>query len=186
MAFKTYEQQRAEDVEQLGALIATIPDFPSKGVQFKDIFPIFREPAALKQLVEHFHRYCEHEITERVDVVVGLDARGFLIGPALAILLGAAFVPVRKRGKLPGACINAEYVKEYGKDIFEMQADAIKPGQNIIVVDDLIATGGSAAAAGNLVKQLAGNIIRYLFIVELDFLEGRKKLDAPAYSLLRY
>ncbi|CAD6586237.1 MAG: adenine phosphoribosyltransferase [Cyphobasidiales sp. Tagirdzhanova-0007] len=108
--------------------------------------------------------------SRKVDVVVGLDARGFLLGPLVALRLGAAFVPVRKKGKLPGECI---------------QKDAIKPGQICIVIDDLIATGGSAFAAGELIKKLGGKTLEYLFLIELTFLEGTKKLDAPAYSIVK-
>jgi len=118
------------------------------------------------------------------DVVVGLEARGFLFGPSLALRLGAAFVPVRKKGKLPGKTTSAKYTKEYGEDWFEMQSDAVKPGQKVIVVDDIIATGGSASAAGSLVKQLGGELLGFIFILELDFLKGKEKLDAPAVTLL--
>jgi adenine phosphoribosyltransferase len=120
-----------------------------------------------------------------VDVVVGLEARGFLFGPSLALKLGASFVPVRKGGKLPGECVSVEYGKEYGADCFEMQRDAIKVGQRVVVVDDIIATGGSAKAAGELVKMLGGSLVEYVFILELDFLKGREKLGAPVYTLLK-
>lgn len=155
---------------------------------------------------------------KKVDVVVGLDARGFLIGPIIALRLGAAFVPVRKRGKLPGECVSATYEKEYGtvssyilgirhvltiitQDTFEMQSDAVKPGQSVIVVDDLIATGkstvlfscailttfpgGSAKAAGELVKKQGGVTIEYLFIIEVMFFNGYQHLDAPVYSIIQ-
>ena len=115
---------------------------------------------------------------------MGLEARGFLFGPSLALRLGAGFVPVRKRGKLPGAVEEAGFEKEYGQDFFQIQADAIKTGQQVLVVDDIIATGGSAAAAGSLVKKLGGILLGYVFILELDFLKGREKLDAPTFTLL--
>jgi len=123
--------------------------------------------------------------SNKIDVVVGLDARGFLLGPIVAMRLGAAFVPVRKKGKLPGKCITATYEKEYGEDSFEMQADAIQEGQNVVVIDDLIATGGSAKAAGELITQSGGKTLEYLFIIELTFLKGREKLIAPVYSLVK-
>lgn len=118
------------------------------------------------------------------DVIVGLDARGFLLGPVIAMRLGAAFVPVRKSGKLPGSVEVVKYEKEYGVDQFEMQAGAVAPGQKVVVIDDLIATGGSAAAAGELVKKAKGVTLEYLFIVGLPFLKGHEKLDAPVYSMI--
>ncbi|EEP77251.1 adenine phosphoribosyltransferase 1 [Uncinocarpus reesii 1704] len=118
------------------------------------------------------------------DVIVGLDARGFLFGPSLALRLGASFVPVRKQGKLPGPVETQAYEKEYGTDYFQIQADAIKPGQKVIVVDDIIATGGSASAAGSLVQKLGGDLLGFVFMLELDFLKGREKLPAPVYTLL--
>ncbi|KAI1531219.1 Apt Adenine guanine phosphoribosyltransferase [Pyrenophora tritici-repentis] len=148
--------------------------------------PIFANP----QLHEGLVRSLELAVSQQFgsagkpDVVVGLDARGFLFGPSLALRLGASFVPVRKRGKLPGPCETAEYLKEYGSDFFQMQADAVKAGQKVLIVDDIIATGGSAAAAGLLVKKLGGETMGYLFIDEEPFLKGRDKLDAPVYTLL--
>lgn len=117
-------------------------------------------------------------------MIVGLDARGFLFGPTLALRLGVGFVPVRKAGKLPGKVETAQYEKEYGTDTFAMQSDAITPGQKVLVVDDLIATGGSAAAAGTLVEKCGGKLMGYVFIIELSFLKGRDKLNAPVYTLL--
>lgn len=146
--------------------------------------PIFADPVAFETLISALENHIKstHDI---VDVIVGLDARGFLFGPTLALRLKAAFVPVRKQGKLPGDCVIEEYTKEYGKDVFCAQADAIKPGQKVLIVDDICATGNSAAAAGRIVKKLGGDVIEYLFMMELDFLKGRDLLGAPAFTLLR-
>ncbi|KAJ9152041.1 Adenine phosphoribosyltransferase [Pleurostoma richardsiae] len=165
------------------------PDFPIPGINFIDIMPWFLDPAIhatlLRSLELQIQQFGGVDKAIKPDVVVGLDARGFLFGPSLALRLGASFVPVRKRGKLPGPCVTAEYEKEYGADYFQMQEGSIKPGQKVLVVDDIIATGGSAAAAGELVKQLGGNLIGYLFIVEIPFLKGRDKLgDVPVVTLL--
>lgn len=170
-------------------------DFPIKGVSFIDIMPLFRDPAIHAKLLRALELqaldvFAPSAVSNNtsapwVDVVVGLDARGFLFGPSLALHLGAAFVPMRKKGKLPGACVMASYEKEYGADYFEMQEDAIQPGQKVIIVDDIIATGGSAAAAAELVHQLGGNLIGYLFILEISFLKGREKLSGvPIVTLL--
>ncbi|KAF9651107.1 adenine phosphoribosyltransferase [Thelephora ganbajun] len=178
------------DAEYLKSLLGVHPDFPKKGINFLDIFPILRDPVAFEVLITNLlYRLTSHTIPSlqggKIDVIVGLDARGFLLGPIIASRLKAAFVPVRKRGKLPGECVSAEYEKEYGKDVFEMQAGAIQPGQNVVVIDDLIATGGSAAAAGELVVKQGGKTIEYLFIIELTFLNARSKLDAPVYSIIQ-
>jgi adenine phosphoribosyltransferase len=125
---------------------------------------------------------CGHD--EKPDVIVGLDARGFLFAPSLALRLGAGFAPVRKKGKLPGPTEIAAFKKEYGADHFEIQSDAVKKGQKVLVVDDIIATGGSAAAAGQLVQKLGGELLGFIMILELDFLHGRDKLPAPCYTLL--
>ncbi|KAI9729322.1 MAG: adenine phosphoribosyltransferase [Cirrosporium novae-zelandiae] len=167
--------------------IRQFPDFPRAGILFEDIFPLFADPSVHEALISalELHILTQSGLADnKPDIIVGLDARGFLFGTTLALRLGAGFVPVRKRGKLPGECVEAAYEKEYGTDYFQMQKDSIKPGQKVIIVDDLIATGGSAAAAGSLVKQLGGNLLAYIFIIELDFLKGRDKLHAPAYTLL--
>lgn len=158
-------------------------DFPSKGILFEDIMPIFQDPASFQLLLDGFKLHMQ-ENNIKPDVIVGLDARGFLFGPALALQIGASFVPVRKQGKLPGECVQAEYVKEYGKDVFEIQADAIKPGQKVVIVDDIIATGGSAGAAGQLVEKSGAKVIEFFFLLELLFLKGREKLNAPVFTLL--
>ncbi|KAK9239087.1 phosphoribosyltransferase-like protein [Lipomyces kononenkoae] len=171
----------------LKATLRQFEDFPAKGILFEDILPIFKKPHVFQGLIDAIKHQVETNFStpeSKPDVVVGLDARGFLFGPTLALQLGAAFVPVRKKGKVPGPTVEAEFVKEYGKDVFVMQADAIEPGQKVIIVDDIIATGGSAKAAGQLVNMLGGKILEYVFILELDFLHGRDQLDAPVYTLL--
>ncbi|KAF7331979.1 Adenine phosphoribosyltransferase [Mycena kentingensis (nom. inval.)] len=178
------------DIEYLKSQLGVHPDFPKKGIVFLDIFPLLRNPVAFETLITNLvHHLTSHTIpaspSKKIDVVVGLDARGFLLGPIIALRLGAAFVPVRKKGKLPGHCVTATYEKEYGADSFEMQSDAIKPGQTVVVIDDLIATGGSAKAAGELIATQGGKTLEYLFIIELTFLKGGSKLDAPIYSIVQ-
>ncbi|KAL8708360.1 MAG: hypothetical protein Q9220_006740 [cf. Caloplaca sp. 1 TL-2023] len=162
------------------------PDFPTKGILFEDILPIFADPLLHQSLIRALELQVldVYGLKETPDVIVGLEARGFLFGPSLALKIGAGFVPVRKQRKLPGPTKTAAFKKEYGEDFFQIQCDAIKPGQRVLVVDDIIATGGSAAAAGSLVKQLGGILLGYVFILELDFLKGREQLDAPVYTLL--
>ncbi|KAF3762161.1 PRTase-like protein [Cryphonectria parasitica EP155] len=165
------------------------PDFPIPGINFLDIMPWFLDPNVHATLLRSLELQLQHFGTDgnsiKPDVVVGLDARGFLFGPSLALRLGASFVPVRKQGKLPGPCVTAQYTKEYGVDYFQMQEGSIAKGQKVLIVDDIIATGGSAAAGGDLVKQLGGTLIGYLFIVEIPFLKGRDKLDnVPVVTLL--
>ncbi|KAJ8058112.1 hypothetical protein OCU04_012970 [Sclerotinia nivalis] len=171
---------------KLRKALRNFPNFPIPGIDFVDILPLF----ASHDLHESLIRALELQVLlvnggKKPDVIVGLDARGFLFGPSLALRLGAGFAPVRKRGKLPGPTEEASFEKEYGQDYFQIQKDAIKPGQSVLVVDDIIATGGSAQAAGKLVQQLGGNCMGYLFILELDFLKGRDKLSAPVATLLR-
>ncbi|WVF70193.1 adenine phosphoribosyltransferase [Kwoniella sp. CBS 6097] len=172
------------DVAHLKSLMGVHPGFPKAGVTFIDIFPIFRDPVATETLITHLVHHIVTTHTVRPDVIVGLDARGFLLGPIIAMRLGAAFVPVRKGGKLPGNVEVVKYQKEYGTDEFEIQAGAIQDGQNCIVIDDLIATGGSAAAAGELIKKSGGKTLEYLFIVGLPFLKGHERLDAPSYWMV--
>ncbi|KAL7750751.1 High affinity Ca2+/Mn2+ P-type ATPase-like protein [Sorochytrium milnesiophthora] len=171
------------DLRMAASLIRAIPDFPQQGILFRDIFPVFQDPVALESLFTHLMAHL-FALGKKIDVVVGIDSRGFLFGPTLAQRLGAAFAPVRKRGKLPGQVTRATYNKEYGADEMEMQVDAIKPGQTVIVVDDLIATGGSAKAAGMLVSKLGGKIIEYIFLIELEDLNGKAVLDAPSYAAI--
>ncbi|CAG8493900.1 12713_t:CDS:2 [Ambispora gerdemannii] len=174
------------DIERIRGLIRANPDFPKPGINFQDIFPVFQDPTAVESLITHLVSHVTSTIKEKIDVVIGLDARGFLFGPIIALRLAAAFAPVRKKGKLPGEIVTVEYVKEYGVDVFEMEKDAVKPGQNVIVVDDLIATGGSAAAAGKLVNLSGGKVLKYLFVIEAVELNGAAVLNAPLYSVLKY
>ncbi|KAF2168440.1 hypothetical protein M409DRAFT_32761, partial [Zasmidium cellare ATCC 36951] len=165
------------------------PDFPEPGILFEDIMPLFASHDLFSSLITALELQVASVFgtttgeKSGIDVVVGLESRGFLFGPTLALRLGAGFVPVRKKGKLPGECVTETFKKEYGEDVFQMQSDAIKPGQKVVIVDDIIATGGTAAAAGNLVQKLGGKLLGYIFMMELDFLKGRDKLNAPVHTL---
>ncbi|KAF7512546.1 adenine phosphoribosyltransferase [Endocarpon pusillum] len=171
---------------RLQKALRQFPDFPSPGILFEDILPIFQDPALHETFIHalELHIIENYGQDDKPDVIAGLEARGFLFGPSLALRLGAGFVPIRKRGKLPGPTEIAAFEKEYGADHFEIQSDAIKKGQKVLVVDDIIATGGSAAAAGQLVQKLGGRLLGFVMILELDFLHGRDKLHAPCYTLL--
>jgi adenine phosphoribosyltransferase len=160
--------------------IRTVPHWPKKGIMFRDITTLLKDPVGLKICIDEFvQRYAKMEI----DVVVGIDSRGFIIGGALAYLLGKGFVPVRKKGKLPAATEREEYALEYGTDIVEIHKDAITKGQKVLIVDDLIATGGTAMAAAKLVKKLHGEVVELAFIVDLPDLGGKKKLEQAGYSV---
>ncbi|ORX41924.1 adenine phosphoribosyltransferase [Piromyces finnis] len=172
------------DIELVKSCLRVIPDFPIKGIMFQDIFPIFQNPEAVEAMVSHFVNHIKETNPNGVDAIVGLDARGFLFGPMIALRLGCKFVPIRKKGKLPGKTFVAQYKKEYGVDEFEIPADALSENQNVIIVDDLIATGGSAAAAGDLVMKCNANIKEYLFIIDLVDLKGSSSLNAPVYSMI--
>lgn len=164
--------------------IRNIPDFPKPGIQFKDITPLLGNPEAVFQT----SRLLMKPFTQsRVDFVVGLESRGFLFGPRLAMDLNAGFVPVRKPNRLPYETIKATYELEYGTDSVEMHADAIRRGARVVIHDDLIATGGTAAAATQLVQQLGGEIVGYSFIIELSFLKGSERLErtAPTHAIIR-
>jgi len=163
--------------------IRNVPDFPKPGIQFKDITTLWKDNKAFKESIDLlYQRYKDKEI----DKVVGAESRGFIVASPLAYLLNAGFVLVRKKGKLPYKKINVVYELEYGTDSLEMHEDAIKQGENVLVVDDLLATGGTMGAIIKLVKKLGGNIIEAAFIVELEPLNGRKKIDAPVFSLVKY
>jgi adenine phosphoribosyltransferase len=160
-------------VTRLEATIRDIPDFPKPGILFKDITPILKDPALMTALIA---RMGEPWRDAGIDVVVGMESRGFLFGTPLALGLGVAFVPARKPGKLPYKSIGFEYDLEYGTNRLEMHIDAIQPGQRVLVVDDLLATGGTAAATCKLVEKLGGEVVACCFVVELGFLGGRGKL----------
>jgi adenine phosphoribosyltransferase len=170
--------------ERLRALIRDIPDFPRPGIVFKDITPLMADREALALAVRGLAEYA-HPLS--VDCVIAAEARGFLLGPALALELGAGFVLARKPGKLPYETIRAEYVLEYGTNQLELQTDAITPGARVLVHDDLLATGGTAAALCELVDRLGGQVVGCGFLVELAFLKGRERL-APhdAHALIAY
>lgn len=175
---------RKEKTDYFRQAITQTPDFPKPGILFEDIFPIFTSPSHHEALIEAYELQIKELTGGTPDVLVGLDARGFLIGPTLALRAGCKFVPVRKAGKLPGKLETVTYEKEYGEDSFAIQTESIKPGDKVVVVDDLIATGGSATAAGELVKKCGGTLLGYIFIIELIGLKGRDKLDAPVYTLI--
>jgi len=166
------------------ALIRAIPDFPSPGILFRDITPLLADPRALTALTEQLAaRYREAGIRK----VVGIESRGFIFGAPLACALGAGFVPARKPGKLPHSIIEESYDLEYGSNTIAMHVDAIEPGEKVVIIDDLIATGGTFGAAAKLVERLGGQIVEVVAIIELTALGGRKALgDRPFYSVVRY
>ncbi len=168
----------------LKKIIRNIPDFPKPGIVFRDITTLLQDPAALREAVDSI---AGHFGGKKVDVVVGTEARGFIFGPTIAYKLGVGFVPVRKPGKLPYETIEATYELEYGTDSVELHKDAIKPGQRVLMVDDLLATGGTMAACCELVEKLGGRIIGCAFVIELSFLNGRAKLPKyDVFSLVDY
>lgn len=171
-------------VEQLKESIRDVPDFPKKGILFKDITTLCKDPVSFQRMVDLLaHRY----VGKKIDLVVGIEARGFIVGAALAYKLGAGIVLVRKPGKLPHKTHRASYTLEYGEDSLEIHQDAIEKGQNVVIADDLLATGGTARAVAELVEKLGGNIVECAFIVELSDLNGRAKLAPhPVFSLLKY
>jgi adenine phosphoribosyltransferase len=172
------------DVTTLRAKIRDIKDFPTEGVLFKDITTLLKDGPAFHYVIDHLAGQYR---TERVDVVVGIESRGFILGGALAHQLGAGFIPVRKLGKLPGKTIEVEYELEYGRDALAVHEDAIRAGQRVLAVDDLLATGGTMAATLRLIEQLGGVVVGVAFMIELAFLHGRDKLkNYPLHSLIVY
>ncbi|KAI1378710.1 adenine phosphoribosyltransferase [Hypoxylon crocopeplum] len=188
-ALLRHEQEKLETAKKLVIdALRFVPDFPIPGINFIDILPIFQNPIAFESLLEVLVLLIRERFGSQIpDVVVGLEARGFLFGPSLALRLNRPFVPVRKKGKMPGACRTVEYKKEYGKDEFQVQIDAIKPGQTCLIVDDIIATGGTAAAAGQLVELSDATIMGYLFMIEITCLKGKALLgDKPMITLVEH
>ncbi|HXJ16140.1 MAG TPA: adenine phosphoribosyltransferase [Candidatus Polarisedimenticolia bacterium] len=171
-------------MEDLKKLIREIPDHPKPGILFYDVTTLLKDKGGFHRLVD---KLCEHYSTRHVDVVAGIEARGFIFAPALAYRLGAGFVPVRKPSKLPWKTASVSYQLEYGTDTLEIHQDAVSAGQHVLVCDDLLATGGTAAAATSLVRKLGGDVVGAAFAVELNFLNGRSKLPGvDVFSLLKY
>jgi adenine phosphoribosyltransferase len=178
------EAQHPVDIESLKALVRTVPDFPKPGILFYDITTLLKDKTGFAQLIDAM---AAHYLSRKVDLVLGIEARGFIFGPALAYRLNAGFVPVRKPRKLPAPVARVTYDLEYGSDALEIHLDAIQPGQNVVLVDDLLATGGTMEATVKLVKQLGGQITGLGFAVELDFLKGRARFpEYDVFSLLHY
>jgi adenine phosphoribosyltransferase len=170
--------------EDLGSKIRDIPDFPKRGIVFKDIMPLLADPEALHNTVERLAEFAE---PRKPDLVLGAEARGFIFGAALAYRLGCGFIAARKPGKLPWRTVSAKYALEYGFDALELHADAIEPGSRVLIHDDLLATGGTARAKVELVEQLGGVVVGLAFVIELEFLHGREKLAGyDVFSLITY
>lgn len=168
----------------LAAKIRDIPDFPVEGIIFKDITTLLQDPPTYCEAIDQLHARVR---SLPADVVVGMESRGFIFAAPLAYLLGVGFVPVRKLGKLPGETVSIEYELEYGSNVLEMHRDAITPGQRVLVVDDLLATGGTVAATVNLIQQLGGMVVGAAFLIELTALGGRAKLEGyPIISLISF
>lgn len=171
-------------MEDLKRLIREVPDYPKPGILFYDLTTLLKDKKGFHDLID---RLCEHYKGHTIDVVAGIEARGFIFAPALAYRLGAGFVPVRKPNKLPAKAVAVSYALEYGQDSIEIHEDAITPGDTVIICDDLLATGGTAAATTKLVQQLGGKVEGLAFAVELTFLNGRAKLAGlDVFSLIQY
>jgi adenine phosphoribosyltransferase len=169
--------------ERFKNYVRDVPDFPKKDVLFRDITPLLSTPGVFQDAVKQI---AQRYVNEHVDLIVGVEARGFIIGGSLANEMGRGFVPVRKLGKLPGRCYSQEYDLEYGSTALEIQEGSIHHGQSVLVVDDVLATGGTAHATELLVQKLGGIIRANVFLIELLALKGRGNLSAPAYSLMQY
>jgi adenine phosphoribosyltransferase len=181
---KPTETARSFNAEALKALVRTVPDFPKPGILFYDITTVLKDKLGFAQLIDAL---AAHYIGHKIDLVLGIEARGFIFGPALAYRLNAGFVPVRKPRKLPAEVVRVTYELEYGSDTLEMHADAIQPGQRVVLVDDLLATGGTMEATIKMVKQLGGEIAGLAFAIELDFLKGRERFpEYDIFTLLHY
>lgn len=177
-------EKMSVNCEPLKKLIREVPDFPKKGILFYDITTLLKDKLGFATLIDAL---AEYYLPKEVDSILGMEARGFIFGPALAYRLNAGFIPVRKPGKLPAATARVEYDLEYGSNVLEIHKDAIQPGQRVIIVDDLLATGGTAEATVRLAKMLGAEIAGLGFVVELDFLKGREKLKGyDVFSLLHY
>lgn len=176
----------ADALAQLHAKIRTIPDFPTDGILFRDITPVLADPVTFASAVElHLHKI--RDLVGDIDAIVGMEARGFWFGPILAHRLGVGFVPARKPGKLPAATIAEDYALEYSSNTLQLHADALRKGARVLIVDDLLATGGTAAAATSLIERLGGKVVAQLFMIELVGLGGRDRQgNVRVEALLRF
>lgn len=171
-------------MEHLKSLIRDVPDFPMQGILFRDVTPLLRDRAGLAQVVDAL---AERYRGQGIDVVAGIESRGFIFGTPLALALGTGFVPIRKLGKLPADKITREYALEYGTNSLEVHRDAVRPGERVLLVDDLLATGGTARAASGLLEELGAEVVETAFVIELAFLNGRAAMDGrPVHALLTY
>ena len=169
------------------SIIRDVPDFPQQGIIFRDITPLLAHPQGLATITQNFQAEIAKLNLGQIDAVIGIESRGFILGAPLAIALGCGFVPVRKPKKLPAEVFRVEYALEYGTDTLEMHCDAIAAGQRVLIIDDVIATGGTAAATAKLVAQSGAELAAYGFLIELDFLNGRSALpEVPVISLVNY
>lgn len=170
-------------LKSLRSQVRDIPDFPRKGVLFRDITPLLKDPKSFREIVA---RLAAAVKKHKVDLVVGIESRGFIFGAALAAKLCRGFVPIRKKGKLPWKTRRAACTLEYGREILEIHEDAVKRGQKVVIVDDLLATGGTAEAAAKLVEKLGGKVVKTAFVIELGFFKGRRKIKNEVFSLIQY
>jgi adenine phosphoribosyltransferase len=171
-------------VENLKTLIREVPDFPRPGILFYDITTLLKDPVGLRRAVDAL---ADHYVGRKIDRVVGIEARGFIFAPIVAYRLNAGFIPVRKPKKLPAKVASAPYNLEYGQDALEIHRDAVNPGEEVLIIDDLLATGGTAAAVAGLVESLGGHVAGVGFLIELGFLKGREKLSSyDLHSVLNY
>jgi adenine phosphoribosyltransferase len=172
------------DLKSLKSKVRSIPDFPKKGILFRDITPLLKDAKSLREIIARLARSLKGE---KIGVVVGIESRGFIFGTALATKLGVGFVPIRKKGKLPWKTKSIACTLEYGEEILEIHQDAVKRGEKVVIVDDLLATGGTAAAAAKLVEALGGKVTKLAFVIELEFLNGRAKLkNRDVFSIIQY
>lgn len=172
------------EIARLQKFIREVPDFPKKGILFYDITPLLKDPDAFAGVIDHLVKKFKNE---SVDTIVGIESRGFIFGAALAKALKVGFVPVRKKGKLPYKTRQVTYDLEYGKDVLEMHEDALKKGERVLIIDDLLATGGTAKAVADLAETVQAEVVGLAFVVELAFLKGREKLNGRSvYSIIQY
>ncbi|XP_067854156.1 adenine phosphoribosyltransferase [Heptranchias perlo] len=175
-----------EKLKLVRCAIKTFPDFPTQGILFRDICPLLKDPKAFKAVIDLFEDHLRKKFPQ-IELIVGLDARGFLFGPILAQRFGIGFVPVRKKGKLPGPILCVSYHLEYGQAEIEIQTDSVQAGQKVVVIDDLLATGGTMSATCDLLKKVGADILECLVVIELKELNGVKKLNSvPLHSLVQF